>query len=289
LFVQSRAADSSSITILIGPNADSAAVIDNIVIPALPGLGVYTLGTAGTVNSPLVPNFTAVYSDNTTDINQLITLSATGLKFSPTSVVRLANDQQTITARAADSNSVTFRVHKQHGALDSLKVDGLLFPNLLQVPLTLPADAGITISATVLTIPGTGDFATAPLVDIPPTGLVGGVINNGPFFTGPAACSASLGGPCQIFKFVTTATRTFRISSSWNSSADLGVYRASAAFAVANIGCDIHGPAPGHFETCTITNLAAGTYYLIVDDFSPFYPPPDDVPPTQHTLDLTGL
>lgn len=292
-FVQSVSADSSTITILIGPNADSVLAVTNLVIPSATGLGTFTLGTAGVVTSPVVDDFAANYSDATPDINQNVTLSAGTLKFLPTATVRIGTDNQTITARAADSSSITFRAHKQFGALDTLKVNGIAFANLLQVPLLLPADVTPTVSATVLTLAGTDQLATAPLVDIPPTGLTGGVIDNGPFPAGPTICTNTLGGPCKVYKFVTTATRSFGVSASWSnpSDADEGVYftNSTGTALVGTTGCDIHFEAPGNFESCTVSNLAAGTYFIVFDDFSPFYGPPFDVPPARFQIDLTGL
>ena len=282
-------ADSTQLTLLFSPNiTDQPLTVSNVAVTYLPGQ-LFSLPTTGLVTTPVLTQFTSVFDDATPDVNQNVTLTAAGFKFLPgNTFVFFGSDVQTALSFAADSSSVTFRAHKP-GASGTISVQGIIISNLPQVPLLLDATTAVTVSNTVLTLPGADAYATAPEVQIPPTGKTGGVVDNGVWFTGPAACSSALGGPCRLYKIVLTTARTFTINASWDNTADVGVYRVnSTGTTLTNIGCDIHGPAPGHFETCTISNLAAGTYFLLVDDFSPFYGPPDNVPPGSITMDLVG-
>jgi hypothetical protein len=114
-------------------------------------------------------------------------------------------------------------------------------------------------------------------VDIPETGFSGGVQDNGVWFAGPAVCTGTLGGPCRVYTFTLTTTRTFSVTATWDNTSDEGIYftASDGTTLVGTTACDSHGNgATAQPETCTVTDLPAGTYYLIVDDFSPFYGDP---------------
>ncbi len=285
----SVSADSSTVIFLVGPNANGPVTINNLRIGTATNLGPFTLSTAGTLTSPALTSFTAGYSTSTPNANQNVTITAAGFKFGPGTKVFIGNDQQTVISVAADSNSAIFRAHAP-GASGTLSVADIRLSFLNAVGLTLNATAGVTVGATINTLAGTDQLATAPLVEIPDAGKTGGVFDNSPFATGPAICNTTLGGPCRLYKFVTTVARTFGVAASWDNSSDIGIYftNSGGTALVGTTACDAHGPAPGNFESCTVTALAAGTYFIVVDDFSPFYGPPDDVPAGSFQVDLTG-
>jgi hypothetical protein len=241
-----------------------------------------------------VPPITVGLSTTTPNINQLVTVTApAGIKFLPNVKVFFGNDQQVVVSIAADSNSIVMRPH-QSGASGTITIGNAALSFLTTVAFNVAATNAMTVGATITSLTGTDALATAPLIVIPDAGKTGGIIDAGPFATGPAACSATLGGPCRIYKYVLTAARSFSVSATWQGTTDVGVYFATSAGAVitspaAFLGCDAKFEGPGgQPETCTITAQAAGTYYLIVDSFAPFYPAPNNVDPTNLNVAITG-
>jgi hypothetical protein len=287
-------ADSSQIRFLPGPSATNAKVsVSNVVTSYSVALGTFTAtsGTA-TITTPAVAPITPTISTTTPNINDLVTVTApAGIKFLPTAKVFFANDQQAVTSVAADSNSLIFRAH-QSGASGAVTIANAALSFLTSVPITVQTTVTFNTGATITSLTGTDAFATAPLVAIPDAGKTGGVVDAGPFAVGPAACSGVLGGPCRIYKFVLTGSRTFAVSTTWQGTTDLGLYFANSGgtlfLTAAFVGCDSKGAgAGGQPEACTIT-LGAGTYYMVYDSFAPFYAPPNNVDPTNFVIAITG-
>lgn len=287
--VVSVAADSSSLVFAIGPNANGQVTIGGLRISGAPALGPFTLLSAGVMTSPPLTTFTSVFSNPTPNTNDAVTLSATGFKFPAGTKVFFGNDQQHTISVAADSSSITFRAGKP-GASGTISVAGIRLSTLTGVSLTLNASTAVTVAATITTLAGANDLATAANITIPDAAKTFTLRDNGTWFAGPAFCNTALGGPCRVYKFVTTVARSFSVSASWQGTTDVGVYFINGAqAAVGTTGCDAKGAGGGgQPETCAVAALAAGTYYLIVDDFSPFYGPPNNVPPTDFTVVITG-
>jgi hypothetical protein len=287
--VVSIAADSSSLVFAIGPNGNGVVTVSGLRISGAPALGPFTLVSTGVLTSPPLTSFTSVFSNPTPNTNDPVTLTAAGFKFLPTTKVFFGNDQQQTISTAADSSSITFRAGKP-GASGTISVSGIVLNTLTSVSLTLNASTAVTVAAAITTLAGANDLPTAANITIPDAGKTFTIRDNGTWFTGPAFCNTSLGGPCRVYKFVTTVARSFSVSATWQGTTDVGVYFINGAqAAVGTTGCDAKGAgAGGQPETCAVAALAAGTYYLIVDDFSPFYSPPNDVPPTDFTVVITG-
>ena len=141
---------------------------------------------------------------------------------------------------------------------------------------------------------GTDALATAPTIPIPTTGN-NEVLYDKTGFNNTADCNNSpVGFPCRLYKIVLAAPTSFDVSATWFSggtglTTDLGIYFLNAAGTglVGTTACDSHGN-DGAPETCSVVNLAAGTYYVGVFTFSPAYPAPDDVDPPSVQLSITG-
>lgn len=283
-------ADSSQIRFLIGPSAAAAVSVNNVIVNGASALGTFTL-TSGAValNTPAVSNLAASFNTNAPNINGNVTVTApAGIKFLPTAKIFFGTDQQTVTSVAADSGSLVFRAHKA-GASGTVSMSNIALSFLTSVPITSTITATATVGATITSLAGTDAFATAPTVVIPDAGKTGGIIDAGAFAVGPSVCSNTLGGPCRIYTFTISTSRTFAVSASWQGTTDVGVYFTNAAGGITGTtGCDAKGAgAGGQPETCTAT-LAAGTYFLVVDSFAPFYNPPNDVDPTDFNVSMTG-
>ncbi len=285
-------ADSSQISFVVGPSINGVVTVTNLVLQYSPALATYSATSAVPLLTPAVSNIATTFSTSTPNINDLVTVTApAGYKFLPNATVTFGTDDQAVTSVASDSNSLVFRAHKA-GASGTVTIGNVALSFLTNVGFSTTVTSTATVGATVTSLTGTDQLATAPLVAVPATGNTGGVIDAGAFATGPAVCSGTLGGPCRIYKIVLTSTSSFSVSATWQGTTDIGVYftDSSGATLVGSFGCDAKGAgAGGQPETCTQTAFAAGTYYMIVDSFAPFYGPPNNVDPTDITIAFTGL
>jgi hypothetical protein len=241
------------------------------------------------MTTPPVANLAAVLSTTTPNVNDNVTVTApAGIKFLPNAQVLFGSDQQVVLSVAADSNSLVFRAH-QAGASGTITLNNIVLSFLTSVPIASNITSTATVGATITSLAGTDAFATAPVIVIPDAGNTGGIVDAGAFAVGPAVCNATLGGPCRIYTFTVTSSRTFAVSASWQGTTDIGVYFTTAAGSLTNTsGCDAKGAgAGGQPETCSGT-FAAGTYFLVVDSFAPFYGPPNNVDPTNINVTITG-
>jgi hypothetical protein len=283
-------ADSTQISFIPGPSGNGPVLVSGMLVTYSPAFAGLT-GTSGAVSLTTSPvsGLAAVLSTTTPNVNDNVTVTApAGIKFLPNAKVFFGNDQQFVSSVAADSNSLVFRAH-QAGASGTITLSNIVLSFLTSVPISSDILPTATVGATITSLAGTDAFATAPTLVIPDAGKTGGIIDAGAFAVGPAVCNTSLGGPCRIYTFTLTASRTFAVSASWQGTTDLGIYFASAGGAITGTtACDGKGAgAGGQPETCTAT-LAAGTYFLVVDSFAPFYGPPNDVDPTNFNVALTG-
>ena len=92
---------------------------------------------------------------------------------------------------------------------------------------------------------------------------------------------------------VLTGPTTYDIEFRWQGGSDNGLYRLNSTGATATSqGCDNGGQgASGQPESCTVTGLAAGTYYFAVDFFgtgSGYPASANTVPPTFYQLRVTA-
>ena len=81
-----------------------------------------------------------------------------------------------------------------------------------------------------------------------------------------------------------------RIAATAVCHTDLGIYTYDAAQSLDTslLVCDGLGAGSGgQPETCSKA-MPAGTYYIVVDSFSPFYAPPNNVDPTDFKLVIVG-
>jgi hypothetical protein len=149
-----------------------------------------------------------------------------------------------------------------------------------------PGVAATLTDTTVINKPSTGAaagaFATAPPITLPASGSSYVVYDDTPFNSTPD-CLNSEGVACKLYRLDLAAPATFDLNATWFNGAvgqttDLGVYWVDAGGNdVGSFGCDSHGN-DGAPETCTVS-LPAGTFYMAMVTFAPFYDPPDDVDP----------
>lgn len=287
LAVIARAADSSSITFLIGPSAAAAVSVNNIVINNTPGAGTFTLTTgAAVLNTPAIPNFANTFSSTSPAINDTVTMTVpAGFRLLPTATVTIGGRPATIITRAADSLSVTL-VPVPGTAASVPTVNGIALSFLTSVSLSLPGTVSLTSPAGLA---GTDAFATAPTIPVPAAGQTVTFLDAGGY-SGVAECTGDLGGPCRVYQIVVPTARTLALTLTWQGTTDLGIYTYDAAQSLDTslLVCDGLGAGSGgQPETCSKA-MPAGTYYIVVDSFSPFYAPPNNVDPTDFKLVIVG-
>jgi hypothetical protein len=281
-------ADSTQILFLPGPSGSGAISVNNMVVSYAPALAGYT-GNSGTaiLTTPAVTSFPAVYSSTTPALNDTVTVSAAGFKFLPNSAVTVGGRAATVVGHAADSSSVSF-VPVPGTATGTVSVSNIVLSFLTSVSLTVPAATGITVPGGLA---GTGAFATAPTIPVPAAVGASVVFLDAGAFSNVTECGNDLGGPCRMYKIVVAAGQKIGLVVTWQGTTDIGVYTYDNTQTLdpTLILCDSKGAgAAGQPESCSATFATAGTYYLAVDSFAPFYAPPNNVDPTDIKMVLTG-
>jgi hypothetical protein len=270
-------ADSTSITFVPPPNADSFVVVSGVVPELLAGCCAgaagyaLPLGTSVKVTTPVVDSIPSNVSSATPAGGADVTLTSTDANFSfaPTSRVVVGADTAITTGVAGAS--ITF--------VPTPGTTGVLTVTDVQVvgfPLALPSNAGeITVGTTVAATPGTGDPGTAPTIPEPTVSIATGFVDGNSYGFACAAIYGPAAG-CQLHKLVLTSDEIVHLKGNWSNSADLGFYFLESDGATdTGIFCDDNGrDGP---EECDL-EFVAGTYYLVVVPFGEFYPENDPTP-----------
>jgi hypothetical protein len=218
-------------------------------------------------------------------VNEVVTMTANGFKFLPTTRIVFGGIEQQGTQVAADSNSLTF-IASNPGTNAALDIRSIAVFYLTSVGLNLPSAAPVSFGPAIIPHTGTDAIATAPEpIQVPADGSTQTVAFTaaGSGFTASPDCLTGAGGgfPCMIYKFTLPVDREFDLSTDWGANGqgtDLGFYFADATNAEVHAACDANGAGSTYLESCTVT-LEAGTYYLKIVSFAAFYPAPFDVPP----------
>jgi Bacterial pre-peptidase C-terminal domain len=272
--------DSTVITFTPPPNADSFVVVSGVIpapLAACCGTVVnypLLLGTTNKLTTPLVDSVPATVSSATPAGGEAVTLTSTDANFvfSETSQVLVGAGTAITTGVAVDGSSLTFV--PTPGATGTLTVTDV---QVAGFPLQLPSTAGdVTAGTTVTPIAGTDAPGTAPTIEVPGLGITRGFVDNGTS-VGYASCG-DVGLPCQVYKFTLAADAVFDVTAVWSNTSDVGIYflEGDGTTLTGNTDCDSHGN-DGSPETCT-QELAAGTYFLAMVPFGPFYPTPEPNP-----------
>ncbi|HXE57867.1 MAG TPA: PPC domain-containing protein [Gemmatimonadales bacterium] len=209
-----------------------------------------------------------------------ITLTAPpGLTFGPEAVLAFASGDSGVTlARSEDGTTLT--VLPPLGASGGASVSDVRPAYAPEVPLELPLTTDITVGSAVTPIGGTGAPGTAPSVVVPSSGGVTAFYDAGSW---AGDCD---GVPCQWYRIEVGDAADLDFGARWDNQADLGIYVFEGDAATLVGACDDHANgADAQPEACTITLPAAGTYYVTMQNFAPFYPDPD---PTYFLLQIAA-
>lgn len=245
------------------------------------GRGTFTASASGkslTITVSVLPaNVPATFNTTTPNVGENVVITMpVDLKLLPDASfsIPLGEADPIVVSRAADSSSVTLQLAP--GSSGKITIEGVT-PLYTPLELTLETTQSVTISNTTA-LTGSDTYATAPLV-------------TGSFYDlGSFAGSADCGLPCQVYSIDVTAAGAIDFSLTWDNTTDLGLYVLDpVAGAYLPQSCDAHGNgATSQPEDCTITFPAAGTYYLEVDTFGPFYPT-NDPDPTWIALTMSAI
>jgi hypothetical protein len=261
-------ADSTQITFIPPPNADSFVVVPGVIPASLAaccaGVASYplTLSTTARVTTPIIDSFPSTASDLTPDIGQEVTLTSTDAAFTigATASVNAGGLPATVTGQTA--NSITFL--PSPGAIGPVIVTGVEIGGF---PLELPSTAGeITVPPP---LEGTGDPTTAPAIDLNTTVTDAGTFDYAaPIFGGQFGTF-----PARLYKVVIPADGDVTVTVNWPTDQDLGAYWfAEDGVTEPGFNPADNGGAGAHPETVTNT-MPAGTYILAIVNFGEGDPP----------------
>jgi hypothetical protein len=269
-------ADSTQITFLLGPNVNlQVATITDIGVTYLPN-NSYDVTTTGAVTTPTVTEFPATFAPAAPDVGDTVTMTLTGLfRALPEVTITFGTNEAIITGISTDSTQVSFL--PPPGSTGAPTVNNVIVTGV-PVPIELPTQGTLAVTGTT-TYTGTNASGSAPTIYVP---SVQGA-STGFFDLGSWAGNCG-GVPCQWYTFTVTTAGDYFVTSAWDNTSDLGFFILESDGTTVVDGFDAHGNgATAQPEEGTVT-LPAGTYFLQVQNFAPFYPDPD---PTWFRVDFT--
>lgn len=291
--ITARAADSSSISFLVGPGDSGAAVVTSVGITNAPVLGVQTLTTSNSLSVPPILVAPTTLSTATPAFGAPVTVTlGGGLRFLSNSTISIGSNVAFILSMSADSTSAVIVpnvVPTGGGTSGLVSYTNIALQVLTAFPLNINGNKTITVGP-LTSDPNAVALATASIFTLAPSGQASVLSDSGPF-NNPSQCGGTTGDGCRLYTVVLAGSTTFDLSLIWQGGADMGLYilDSSGAFSTGQ-AADSHGQgASGQPETATVT-LAAGTYYFAVVFFgtgSGYPASANTVPPTFYQLLVT--
>jgi hypothetical protein len=264
-------ADSSTITFIPSPNADSFVVVSGVIprrlaqcctatriigTDTIPGYAI-RLTTTVKVTTAVVSSVPSTVNTTTPAVGEAVTLTSTDASFTflDGAVVVVGADIAITNSVAGDGSSVTFT--PTPGATGTLTVDSV---DVVGFPLTLASTAAaITVSSTIPTLAGTDDPATAPAITVPAAGERTSFFDAGSFTGADITFDEGVGA--QYYQFTITEAGDYTFTTQWSNVADVD------GIICSDVACSDGGAAAGDLvsqpEEGTLT-LTAGTYYYVV-------------------------
>ncbi len=265
--------DSTTITFVPPPSADSFVVLNGIVHRNLPQYPLL-LTTTAKVTTPVIDSIPANLSTTAPGANETVTLTVTDGSFAidPTATVAVGADASpAVFSRTA--NSITFI--PTPGSTGPITVTGVTVAGF---SLTLPAKApAITVGA-LAAAAGTDDPSTAPDVPVPAAVGEASAFFDIPDFTATVD---------HFYKINVPSAGNYALTVDWDIGDDID------AIVCTDVTCgDFAGPDP--FDTATgdhpeegVFALAAGDNYILVEDFGGADGDDTTAPATGATIHIT--
>jgi hypothetical protein len=271
-------ADSTAITFVPPPNADSSIVVPGVIPVRLAtccgGAPNYplTLATTAKVVTEVIDSIPANLSTTTPAANDEVTLTITDGDFTldPAATVTVGAAPATVVARTA--NSLRFVPTPATAAYEgAVTVDGILRAGF---NLTLPSQGGLVTVGALTPLAGTTTRATAPTVALPGAGQTK-VLFDLPDLTSLADPLAQFfaspdwggAGGTAFYKVNAPAAGDYDITVDWDVGSDLDLIVCGDPVDTVNFSnCDFQG-ATGDQPQGGTYSLEAGTNNIIVNDF----------------------
>jgi hypothetical protein len=231
--------------------------------PAVSSFVVSAGDTSLTIPVRVLPTiFSPTFSSVAPAVNEAVTITApAGFTFGAGSSVVIGADTAVVTSAAADGTTLTF-VPKP--GLDTIPATGEVTvvgarSNLVPtVPLSIPAVVPVTVPLGV-TIAGSEDPNTGPVIAAPGVGQTA-VLFDRPDFVGPDSLNPTID---HFYRIQVAEAGDYTISVDWNIGSDIDL----AICGLADCSdANFFAATAAHPESGTLT-LAAGTHYLLVEDF----------------------
>jgi len=239
-------ADSSSVTMDIGPNVASPLQATRITFKGAPQFE-YTLVSPDSVYSPVITNFPATLSNYTPQIGQSIVLTAgAGFSFNPAASIASWPLVGAALVQARTATTITLQPAPGSGGSPSA-VSGVIPASSPLFQITIPAvlPTALAMQGTATALPGTADSTTAPSVAVPPVGQARG------FFDAYATTP-------QYYKITLAATTTLRTTINWSNGADVDV----AFYTDTGTFLGYFGAGTGAQPEVSTHQFAAGSYLI---------------------------
>lgn len=276
-----RAANGSTLTMLLGPGVTGPATVTGVTMTFLPAAGNLTLVSSTSLTTPPLSVAPSTVSSLTPAVGVPITVQLGGsIRFLGSSKIFIGGTEAGLQSLSADSSTAT--VMPMMGSTGTISYTNVALSFLTSVPLALPGDKSITVGSTYggASDPNALSFATASTIVLPPVGR-SFIFSDG----GALGAGAAGGDGARYYKFVLTGAASYDIEFRWQGTADMGLYRLNSTGGGASSqgGCDNGGQGLPAVETCSTTGLAAGTYFFA----SVFYGTGAGYPPSAATVPPT--
>lgn len=268
--ITNRAADSSSISFIVGPGVSGVATVTNVLQNLALTIPAKSLATTTAITVPALTVAPTTVSTTTPNVGQQMTVAlGNNLRFLADSKVLIGGREAGIVSVSADSSTAT--IVPMMGSNGAVTYTNIALSFLNSVKLALNGDKNVAVGATYAgpTDANATSIATASTLPLPVQGRSILISDNGALTPGgPCAIGTISGNSCAYYKLVLPSARVLDAEIRWLNTADLGVYIVNAAGTTATLLADAHGSEAGGPETGTSASLAAGTYYITVATYN---------------------
>ena len=272
-----RAADSSTIKMVMGPGAGGVATVTNVLLNYAPTLVPRTLvSTNSLALTPAVTVIPTTVSSAAPAFGATMTVTlGGGLRLTGTSTITIGGRSAYILSKTADSSVATIvPIGGSTGVVAYTNVV-LSFLNSVILP-AVPGDKNVVVGAVTID-PNANVQATASTVTLPAVGSTVIFSDGGGYAAGAGGkCNLAGGDGCRYYKFVLVAPLKVDFELRWDpgTSTDLGAYILNAAqnnFIGAADACANQAGGP---EVASGVTLPAGTTYIMIVYYASGAEPP---------------
>ena len=260
--------DSTIITFTPPPKADSFVVVSGVIPATLAGCCATVanypllLGTSVKITTPVIDSLPSTVTPTLTPAaNDQLTVTVTDGAFVLDDTANVVIGSAPVTLISKTANSITFV--PPPNATGGVTVNGVTIGGF---SLALPSEAGSLTVGPVVPLGTTTGQATAPTLDLPGAGGVTTLFDQ-PDFAAADDPIIPLVGPSAFYKIVVPAGGDYTITTNWDIGSDIDQFLCQSPIDdVGLTNCDFSAATGNQPESATYT-LAAGTYFIVLNDF----------------------